>query len=50
MWYVESREYAGEGYYYDYPPLEFANEEEARAFADRQKKLGASGVQVYEKK
>lgn len=34
-WFVEVAEYAGDDYWYDYPPFEFDTEVEARAFAGR---------------
>ena len=50
MWYVENSEYAGEGYYYDYPPSEFNNEKEAREYAKRLEDSGCYSVRVYEVK
>lgn len=35
MWLVFASEYAGEGYWYDYPPFEFQTEEEANDFASK---------------
>lgn len=42
MWLVYIRVYAGEDYWYDYPPLTFDSENEARIFASKQQENGAS--------